>query len=440
LSTRRHRVAHLFVVAAVAATGVVLGPVETGAGPLGPGRDRPATQRGDVGPGSGSIEVAVDALKAEDADVVGALDDLGGDVRRQLAEVEQAREALDDARSALTKADERVAKTQERIGELVVASDEVVIEAFVNPPSDAAIDALAAESLGDSTLKRSILDRQATEYADVLDELDAAEAELDERRKNQEEAASTAERRIGETEAGLVDLEAAVSAQAAFVGAVEARLDRQLAEAEALASVDPAMAKRLKAREADLAEKLREIRGAEEQRKAREALKASQHKARREAEKRAAAQAAAAAAQAPRALGPATGGLATVACPGGGAITVDSSLAGNLRSLLDAAASSGLRLCGGGYRDPQKQIALRSQNCGSGGYAIYQMPSSSCSPPTARPGTSNHEKGLAVDFQCNGSGINSRSGPCFSWLAANAARYGFHNLPSEPWHWSTDGT
>lgn len=26
-----------------------------------------------------------------------------------------------------------------------------------------------------------------------------------------------------------------------------------------------------------------------------------------------------------------------------------------------------------------------------------------------------------------------------AWLQANAARYGFKNLKSEPWHWSTTG-
>ncbi|WNG61464.1 M15 family metallopeptidase [Archangium gephyra] len=31
------------------------------------------------------------------------------------------------------------------------------------------------------------------------------------------------------------------------------------------------------------------------------------------------------------------------------------------------------------------------------------------------------------------------AGGGFVWLKANAARYGFINLPSEPWHWSTNG-
>jgi LAS superfamily LD-carboxypeptidase LdcB len=51
-----------------------------------------------------------------------------------------------------------------------------------------------------------------------------------------------------------------------------------------------------------------------------------------------------------------------------------------------------------------------------------------------------HERGLAIDFTCNGGGaIGSRSSPCFQWLSGNASSYGFYNLPSEPWHWSTNG-
>jgi LAS superfamily LD-carboxypeptidase LdcB len=63
------------------------------------------------------------------------------------------------------------------------------------------------------------------------------------------------------------------------------------------------------------------------------------------------------------------------------------------------------------------------------------MSASACRPPTAKPGTSQHEVGLAIDF----SNCSSRSSACFQWLAGNAARFGFHNLPVEPWHWSTTG-
>jgi hypothetical protein len=122
--------------------------------------------------------------------------------------------------------------------------------------------------------------------------------------------------------------------------------------------------------------------------------------------------------------------LATV-----GGITVDTSIADELEQLLAAAEADGLLLNGSGYRSHERQIELRRAHCGPSDYAVYKMPSSQCSPPTARPGNSLHEQGLAIDFV----NCSSRSTACHQWLAANAATYGFFNLPSEPWHWSTSG-
>jgi len=118
---------------------------------------------------------------------------------------------------------------------------------------------------------------------------------------------------------------------------------------------------------------------------------------------------------------------------------VHGSIATNVRDLLNAATSAGLSLRGGGYRDPAGQIATRRNNCGPTYYDIYEKPSGQCSPPTARPGRSMHERGLAIDFTSSGRLITSRSDPAFTWLRANASRYGLYNLPSEPWHWSTTG-
>jgi LAS superfamily LD-carboxypeptidase LdcB len=117
-------------------------------------------------------------------------------------------------------------------------------------------------------------------------------------------------------------------------------------------------------------------------------------------------------------------------------ITVDSSIADELSVLLEAAQADGVPLSGAGYRSHQDQIDLRRAHCGSSDYAIYEMPSSQCSPPTARPGASMHERGLAIDF----ANCAHHSTPCWQWLNRHAAGFGLHNLPSEPWHWSTTGT
>jgi len=120
-------------------------------------------------------------------------------------------------------------------------------------------------------------------------------------------------------------------------------------------------------------------------------------------------------------------------------INVARQIASQVDGLLAAAQAAGVRLSGGGFRSPQKQIDLRRQNCGPTDYDIYQKKSSLCTPPTAIPGLSNHEKGLAIDFTYNGGGIKDHSNPGYQWLAANAGKFGLYNLPSEPWHWSING-
>lgn len=59
-------------------------------------------------------------------------------------------------------------------------------------------------------------------------------------------------------------------------------------------------------------------------------------------------------------------------------------------------------------------------------------------PRAAIPGTSNHGEGTAVDF------VNPpvvRGSHPHTWLAANAAQFGFEPLtdPDEPWHWDYTG-
>ncbi|ADJ27294.1 peptidoglycan-binding protein [Nitrosococcus watsonii] len=110
-----------------------------------------------------------------------------------------------------------------------------------------------------------------------------------------------------------------------------------------------------------------------------------------------------------------------------------------IAALLATADADGIHLSGSGYRSSARQIGLRRQNCGPTYDDIWKKSPSQCRPPTAIPGRSLHEKGLAIDFRYNGQGITSRSSPGFIWLSQNAGQFGLKNLPSEPWHWSTTG-
>lgn len=110
-----------------------------------------------------------------------------------------------------------------------------------------------------------------------------------------------------------------------------------------------------------------------------------------------------------------TGNIVSVA---GGRL--DSSIAGNVTSMVAAAKRDGVDLrINSSFRSRAQQERL---------YAAYKNGTGNLA---AKPGTSNHESGLAIDF--------ANTPGAYAWLKKNAGRFGLKNLPSEPWHYSTTG-
>ena len=362
----------------------------------------------------------VNAAEDEFDVVADALAVLDENVRNQEAEVRSAEQALAAAEARLNATRDRISAAatqrdvvQQRLGDIAV---ERVIgrgESTMNR-----LDALlgSADPL-EAGKKLTLLDVSTGNERDLLDQLRALDEDLELLKADQLDARAEADRLRLERESRLGDLEQARTLQADFVEQAELRLERRLGEAASLADLESDIAGRIQAEEQRIAEEL--------------------------ARQRALAEAAA------RARGASGGGgggggsrlpttdLGNTVVAGG--FRVHPSIAANVEAMVAAASAAGLTLGGGGWRSNESQVALRRAHCGSSDYAIYEMPSSSCRPPTARPGASMHERGLALDLTCNGTLIGSRSNPCYQWLAANAAGYGLYNLPSEPWHWSVNG-
>lgn len=382
---------------------------------------------GEMEASAAVIEIDVDVAVADPATIGMTLEELAANVSAHLTNLQNARSAVATAEAEVVAANDAVAATQAEIDHWVAESDQVVVEAFVTPPMLGAADMISSETVKDVTVKHAVLDMESDSAADALASLDDARNRLEDQKDAQEVAVDDAEARRRDAEAALAGLEAAAGQQASFIALVEERLDHELSEAAGIANIDPAMAAELQARQVELLAQLQAIRDSEAFEAAMEELARAEEEARNNPP--------------PVMPGPPSGSLATVTCPAGlGSITVDSSLQNSLAALLSAAEADGIILCGDGYRSYEMQVAVREANCGSGTYNIYEKPASQCNPPTARPGTSQHEVGLAVDFTCNGGGvIPSRSSPCFQWMDDNAGNYGLINLPSEPWHFSTTG-
>jgi LAS superfamily LD-carboxypeptidase LdcB len=372
-------------------------------------------KRAEVRAKRGEVKIEVDVLQARNSELTTALATLTRNVAEQQGQLEEAQRVAAEAENDLVEAEAAVVAAQSRIDELDQASRRFLVDAYMSPPSDSAFDALDARTIADATIKHALLDLYADSEADVLDQLTAAHEDVEVERANKAEVAAEAERtRVAAADA-VARVQAAQAQQQAFADEAEAALERKLAESAQLAEMDQQLSRKIAEEQAALARRLAE------QAAARGGGAAS------------------------RPTGPGTitavpGGLASVSCPGGTSITIASGVAGELRQLLDAAASDGVVLCGWGYRDPQQQINLRRAHCGGSDFAIWHMSAGACSPPTARPGFSMHEVGQAIDFYCDGgSSIGSRQSRCYKWLSQHARDYGLYNLPSEPWHWSTNG-
>ncbi|MGY6501757.1 MAG: D-alanyl-D-alanine carboxypeptidase family protein [Acidimicrobiales bacterium] len=361
-------------------------------------RDRIRAERAET---AGNVDVA----SAELGDLNAALADLEANVRAEEAQ-------LDDAQRAVAVADEQVAEAlaaqaaaQAEVEELRESMARMAVDAYVSPPDQDNLSVMLTGELGTAPERQALLEMSATNRADLLEQFRAALEDLEIQSQTATDAQRRAEESRLEVERRLSSVAEARDAQAVVAAQAQQRLYQLREQAAALEADETSITNELAERERQrLAELERQLAQASAQR------------------------------------GPVSvPGQGTIQLTTVGGITVNSSIAGPLQQMLSHAASDGIILTGGGYRDSAQQIALRRAHCGSSNYAIYEMPAGQCSPPTARPGSSLHEQGLAIDFSANGSSITSRSHPGFVWLAQNAASYGFYNLPSEPWHWSTTG-
>lgn len=364
----------------------------------------PSARRKEVQGQRAQKAAEVDVLKASDNELEQALDAMDSNIRRQEAAAASAAQAAAAAAASAARAREAERAMAAKLGRLRGAMRREAVDAYVRGPSDEVMMALKSSSLPEMVAKQQLMRAAMGAGADRADELRSAKEDLAIQRVAADKAEQQAAARRKEVDARLGELTQSQGKQEEVAGSVEERLERALAEADSLATLDGQLAADIARRQAALAARV-----------------ASTPRA--------------ASRTAPRtSSGPSvrvgSGNLTSVR-----GIVVATEIAGRVESLLAAAQADGFALSGSGYRSSDGQIAARRANCGGD---VYNKPASQCRPPTARPGQSMHERGLAIDFTWNGRLISSGN-PAFQWLRANAGRFGLSNLPREPWHWSTNG-
>jgi hypothetical protein len=370
----------------------------------------PREERAEARRQKAEVAGQVDSLRATNADLSSALATLDANVATLEGQLGTARAAVEKAEAESAQAAAELEQAEAEAEELRRSTAAAAVDAYVRPPSEDRTDALLSDEINDMPVRRALIDSQQAQAGDLLDQYRAAKEDLAAKRDEADAASAAAQHERDALESRVTELESARAEKRQLAADVDTRLDSALAESASLEELDASLSRQIAADQEALARQAK----------------------------------AAAAAPPPSSGGGDSGPAPVIPGPIGGIVSVrgimvSSSIAGQLEGLLSAASAAGFNLSGGGYRDPSAQIETRKRNCGTSNYAIYHMPPSQCSPPTARPGQSMHEQGLAIDFTHNGSIISSRSSAAFQWLASNAGGFGFRNLPSEPWHWSTNG-
>lgn len=340
----------------------------------------------------------LDTLKATAKELQDALAAIDENLRQEEAALEAAQRTVDAETKAAEQLRTQVDAATTKLGKLDQQLVDSVIDAYMKPPFEGDLFSMSSSDINEALRKQALFDLTTTKNRDAADEVKALREELQRLETEREAALARAQQARADVEARVKVVDDAKIQQQRIVDAADSRVDEVVGEIKTLESQDRQLAAQIEA----------EAR----------ALAAAAERARRAAS-----------------VKPLPTGAEMVTV---GGIVVHSSVASRLSGLLSAASAAGIDLDGTGYRDSSGQIALRRQNCGTSDYAIFQMDPFQCRPPTARPGSSNHERGLAIDFTSNGT-VLTRGSKAFAWMVSNAGRYGFYNLPSEPWHWSVDG-
>jgi hypothetical protein len=388
-SPRRWKLSGLLA-AAVVGIGLLGGPVVGAAQPS----DDPFARRAEIEERREQLAAELDELEATDEELQEVLRQLMAQVKAQESVVETARQALLASTRAVERATAAEAAKAQEVLDLEQRMRDMAVETYVSPPSQQRLMVvLRGGDLNDLNKAMVYFDAKFDLDTRLAAELELARRQLELRRQAARQAVQNASAHSDQVAAELTVLEQTTVTYEEFAAAVRHRIGEVDWENAAIYAETLEINAEIKRRQAELM------------------------------------------AVANRGV---TGGPVPLVDVRG--IRVHASLAPHLEAMLAAAEADGIVLRGGGYRSFDAQIETRRRNCGDDPHSIWEKSPGECSPPTARPGTSMHELGLAVDFTFNGSIISTRSSPAFLWLAANAATYGFYNLPSEPWHWSANGS
>lgn len=227
---------------------------------------------------------AIDALAAEDAELVEALAVIDDHIALQEDKVRAATVAIRAAEDAAAVADERADQLDDQIAAIRIRLRERAVEAYIGSEA-AARDELDTANLLESTIRRSLIDQIIGDEYELVDQLRTAVAEQEAAEAEAQAALDAAEAERRDLNDRLADLEATLKEAEELRAEVRGRVAQWQTISDEIEAADQEIADEIRR----LEEQAR--RAAEEQaRQEAEARRVAEEEARRAAEDAAAAE------------------------------------------------------------------------------------------------------------------------------------------------------
>jgi murein DD-endopeptidase MepM/ murein hydrolase activator NlpD len=197
-----------------------------------------------------AVAAKLDSLKASDAELAGALDDLNAAVQAQSARAAAASQSALAAQTQLAAAETKLRETEARITKLHGQVSDRAIGAYMQPGGDLWMQLLHSKDLGEASRRQQLIDEVMSSDADVLDELRGARKDLDYQQEQLKKARDLARDRLQAQTDRLRELSGSRNAQARVKSDLDRRIADYQAEADALSKNESSLQQLIVAKEA----------------------------------------------------------------------------------------------------------------------------------------------------------------------------------------------
>lgn len=185
------------------------------------------------------VATRIDGMQATEAQMQAALDAIDAELNARQATYNDAKAAADAARDHANQLEQSIREDEASVNDMETRLRTRAVEAYVSPdPEDDPTALFRTEHFDDAERRKVLADTVNGNARDILDELSATRARLEEERQAAEAALADADAKEAEAEAAKNEVQVLRDEQAKVKAAFDQKLAEEQAHSQALSGAD----------------------------------------------------------------------------------------------------------------------------------------------------------------------------------------------------------